>query len=291
MPNLYRAKPQGSRNCARFTRQGNPIWHRAELVGKIPPQSPERAGACSPPPPSHPSGPHRMVDPHHPGRERDGHHRAARHHGLPPAGSHLNPGPPAVRGSRMAVQHRRGGPRPGDLPGFVSMMPVGPSGPEMGQNGPFWQEGSGRDDRGHRTWRRTHRCIRRNPGMGMETRRGFRSIIRRRWRWVSIGLGIGAVLGCMYGVLGSADCLQRGLQLPRVGIPGLGRRHGDSGGRDVLLPGLEAGEGPGRCGMRVGPGTPSTEGQAGARQRGSRNPGGCRVRNSTTEKACRQPAF
>ena len=173
----------------------------------------------------------------------------------------------------------------------VDDAPVGPSGPEMGQNGPFWQEGSGRDDRGHRTWRRTRRCIRRNPGMGMETRRGFRSIIRRRWRWVSIGLGIGAVLGCMYGVLDSADCLQRGLQLPRVGIPGLGRRHGDSGGRDVLLPGLEAGEGPGRCGMRVGPGTPRTEGQAGARQRESRNPGGCGVRTPKTEKACRQPAF
>ena len=30
------------------------------------------------------------------------------------------------------------------------------------------------------------------------SRTGFRSIIRRRWRWMSIGLGIGAVLGCMY---------------------------------------------------------------------------------------------
>ena len=29
----------------------------------------------------------------------------------------------------------------------------------MGQAGPFWQEGSGRDARGHRTWRRTHRMM------------------------------------------------------------------------------------------------------------------------------------
>ena len=29
-------------------------------------------------------------------------------------------------------------------------------------------------------------------------KRGFRSIIRKRWRWMSIGLGIGAVLGCLY---------------------------------------------------------------------------------------------
>ena len=37
---ISRAKPQGSRNCAKFIRRGNPILHRTELAGKTPLQSP-----------------------------------------------------------------------------------------------------------------------------------------------------------------------------------------------------------------------------------------------------------
>ena len=36
---ISRAKPQGSRNCAKFTRPENRILHRSELVGKTPLQS------------------------------------------------------------------------------------------------------------------------------------------------------------------------------------------------------------------------------------------------------------
>ena len=38
-PLISRAKPQLTRNCAKFTRPGNPILHRSELVGKTLAQS------------------------------------------------------------------------------------------------------------------------------------------------------------------------------------------------------------------------------------------------------------
>ena len=52
---ISRAKPQGSRNCAKFTRPGNPILHRSELVGKTPAQSQRKT------PRNHARGPSSLV--------------------------------------------------------------------------------------------------------------------------------------------------------------------------------------------------------------------------------------